>query len=125
MPAPFEPAPIPGEGSWLGPVEVIALACTGIGWLLPGPGWLVGIVAVLISSRWTAGEKALAIIGPVVLIAIPFVGFMSTVFDPGLDGLSSALGWLVALFVVAVAVWPAAATYLWVKGRRRALGRPS
>ena len=74
-----------------------------VGTLIPVIGWLVGVVLVLRASAWSGREKAMAIVGPVVVllavVAVVAIAFGANVRPlpmlaavPLTTSLSSAIG---------------------------------
>ena len=74
-----------------------------VGTLIPVIGWLVGVVLVLRASAWSGREKAMAIVGPVVMllavVAVVAIAFGANVRPlpmlaavPLTTSLSSAIG---------------------------------
>jgi hypothetical protein len=83
--------------------DITAMFVLGIvGTLVPIIGWLVGVVLVLRASSWSSGEKAVGILGPVVVLTV-VVALAATAFGanlrlpllaavPMIGSLSSAIG---------------------------------
>jgi hypothetical protein len=73
-----------------------------VGTLVPVIGWLIGVALVLRASAWSAREKAVAVVGPVVML-LAVVALVATAFGADLrlpllaavpltGSLSSAIG---------------------------------
>ena len=108
---PVDAADGPGGAPWLEAATVTLLAASVVLALVPATEafapvpWFVGTLLVLLSRRWGAGDKALAVVAFGVL-GVPFILL-------GRDELSTSMSLVVS--VALVAVWVVAAARLLVR----------
>lgn len=100
----------------LGWAESFALLGITVGWLAPGPGWLIGAAGLLVSRRWAWRDKLAVLVLPWLIVALPAASLLRKIYstDPYVSE-SITAGSLVLPGLVALVAFAAAGTWLWLR----------
>lgn len=84
-------------------LEIATVSVLAFQWLVvPGVGWVVGIVMTFFSTRWTVGQKLLAAALPLPAVLVALVGFGTALAVPISGHVELVVRVLVGLAVAAV-----------------------
>jgi hypothetical protein len=103
------------------PLELMAVLVLGIGGAVYPPIWLVGVLLVLVSKKWSINDKLLGVVLPIVVVII---GTVLTLVFGGQHATISGYAfeaWLGAERLSRVAMFLGAAYLFWAlrRGRRQ------